>query len=157
MIKLIPAWPYPRGIDLRFLQKITKVLNNFNFKHKVPSGNINLKFAKTKEIQTLNKLYAGKNVATDILSFSYVGQNITGSKIEDGELGDIIINITMASKQARKYKINTITELSLLTIHGVLHIMGYDHQDIKNRINMEMLQAKLLDIMGIKEVRPLWD
>ena len=157
MIKLIPARPYPKGIDLRFLQKIAKVFNNFNFKHKIPSGNINLKFAGTKEIQNLNKLYAGKNITTDILSFSYVEHNLIRSKFWDKELGDIIINISMASRQARKYGIDTTTELSLLIIHGILHILGYDHRNTTGRMNMEILQTKLLDTAGIRGARSLWD
>ncbi len=72
-----------------------------------------------EEIKKLNKLYRQKNKVTDVLSFNLDDKNI---------LGEIVICLEQAKKQAKEKKISLQAELKLLLAHGTLHLLGYDHE-----------------------------
>jgi probable rRNA maturation factor len=72
-----------------------------------------------EEIKKLNKLYRQKNKVTDVLSFNLADKNI---------LGEIVICLEQAKKQAKEKKTSLQAELKLLLAHGTLHLLGYDHE-----------------------------
>ncbi len=72
-----------------------------------------------EEIKKLNKLYRQKNKVTDVLSFNLDDKNI---------LGEIVICLAQAKKQAKEKKTSLQAELKLLLAHGTLHLLGYDHE-----------------------------
>lgn len=72
-----------------------------------------------RRIRALNRRYRQQSVATDVLSFP-AGEN--------GYLGDIVISVETARRQARRLGHGLLRELELLLLHGVLHLMGYDHE-----------------------------
>lgn len=84
---------------------------------------ISLSFVGERAIQTLNRKFMKKNRPTDVLSFPL------GDKAPDGKfyLGDIVIAVPVAFRQARAKGHSLDRELRLLTIHGFLHLLGYDH------------------------------
>ena len=99
-------------------------------------------------IQVLNKKFMRKDRPTDVLSFpSNEGDAL--SAVPDGFLGDIAISIDRAKAQAEEYGHSFERELSFLTVHGCLHILGYDHMNDEERQEMFALQDKILNDMGI--------
>lgn len=76
------------------------------------------------EIQELNAKYRKKNEPTDVLSFSSGEPLLPDLEI----LGDVVISVEQAEKQARKKKHKLDRELETLLIHGILHLLGYDHE-----------------------------
>ena len=84
---------------------------------------VGLVFVGTKAIQTLNRKYRRKDRPTDVLSFPI------GKKGADGKfyLGDIVISVPIAAKQARTAGHGLERELEILILHGFLHLAGYDH------------------------------
>lgn len=82
---------------------------------------IELKFVRSPEMQKLNFQYRGKNKPTDVLSFSFNGADL---------LGIIIIDLDMAKKQAKAYGHSFRQEVLELFIHGVLHLLGMDHETL---------------------------
>ncbi len=72
-------------------------------------------------IQELNRDYRGHNEPTDVLSFHGVGES-------EDYLGDIVISVETAYRQARRRRSNLKRELKVLTLHGFLHLLGYDHE-----------------------------
>jgi probable rRNA maturation factor len=84
---------------------------------------ITLAFVNNKAIQELNRKFLGKNAPTDVLSFPLGEQGADGKYY----LGDIIISVPRAHQQALERKHNLEKEMEILTIHGFLHLMGYDH------------------------------
>ena len=86
------------------------------------------------EIKRLNRKYRKKDKITDVLSF-------TG---EDNYLGEIIICIPAAKKQAKKFRHSLHCELQFLFIHGLLHLLGFEHKTKKDRQKMEKLQDKIM-------------
>ena len=108
---------------------------------------LNIVFSDGKEIRKLNKKYREIDRETDVLSFSYISDK---DKISPGAstytVGEIIICPEVAQsnilKQDENWNLNL--EIILLIIHGILHIYNYDHEEEKNRIDMESIQDSLV-------------
>ncbi len=85
---------------------------------------LSLALVGNQEIQKLNRRYRKKNGPTDVLSFP------SGEKLPQGEtlLGDVIISIEKAESQARERGRKLEMEIETLLIHGILHLLGYDHE-----------------------------
>lgn len=99
-----------------------------------------------EKIRELNRNYRSIDSETDVLSFSADEINPeTGKTI----IGDVIISFPMAEKQSKALDQQICDELNLLTIHGVLHLLGYDHQTKEGEKHMFALQANLMQ--GIRE------
>jgi len=77
-------------------------------------------------MRTLNKRYRGKNGTTDVLSFS--AREGLFADVRPEILGDIVISIPFAEKQARFAGHSLNREIEILLIHGLLHLLGYDHE-----------------------------
>lgn len=98
-----------------------------------------------KESQTFNFQYRGKNRPTDVLAFSRMDSSLNRFKFENRDLGDVLICWSVAKKQALLYETSIEEELSRLTIHGILHLFGYDHEvNLTEEKKMFRLQNKIL-------------
>lgn len=104
---------------------------------------VSIVFVDNNTIHDMNKTYRNKDYATDVLTF------VDGT---DGYLGDIIISIDKAKEQALEYNHSFQRELSFLTIHGVLHCLGYDHQTPEEETTMMDLTNQILNEANIKRV-----
>lgn len=99
-------------------------------------------------IQELNLIYRGQNTPTDVLSFA---MNELGEDEPDidfsGEvnvLGDIVISLEKALEQSQEYGHSLERELGYLVVHGMLHLLGYDHETEGERKLMRELEEKIL-------------
>lgn len=97
---------------------------------------ISLVFTDDKTIQELNKNYRGKDKPTDVLSFSQLENPEFG--IEPITLGDLVISVETAKRQAKKYEHSLQREIERLLIHGTLHLLGYDHEKVDKNIAQKM-------------------
>ena len=98
-----------------------------------------------REIQELNLAWRGKNKPTDVLSFP----SLEGRRRKDPppvSLGDIVISVETARQQAPRYSADFNTEILRLIIHGILHLLGYDHVKVPpaRARQMRRLENKLL-------------
>ena len=136
-------------LDLNLFKKVSgytsdKFDNNKNME-------LNIVFIGKDEISQLNKKFRKKNNPTDVLSFSYQG-DCTEFNIQKGfkTAGEIIISPEVASDNIQPGKIfpkadwNFNKEITLLIIHGLLHIFDYDHESKEDGIKMENIQNSLL-------------
>lgn len=108
---------------------------------KVGPVEITVVISDDETLKNLNKTYLLKDYATDVLSFS--ANEIdpeTGTKY----LGDIIISMDQAKKQSVHNNISLLQELSLLLVHGILHLLGHDHSDADQETAMFALQNQIL-------------
>jgi metalloprotein, YbeY/UPF0054 family len=110
------------------------------------NAEISIVVSDDEYIQTLNREYRSVDKPTDVLSFP--------SEEVDPEsgvryLGDIIISLPRATAQAIEANHPLVEELSMLAIHGVLHLRGYDHQNEAEKKEMWQLQAAYLQMLGI--------
>lgn len=109
---------------------------------------VSIVFVDKDEIQELNREYRGIDKVTDVISFAFED---TENKLPDSVrvLGDIYICIPRMKKQAKEYGHGEKRELSFLTVHGLLHLLGYDHMSEEEEKIMFSLQDEILDGLGI--------
>jgi probable rRNA maturation factor len=94
-------------------------------------GTVNIALVSDDRIRALNRTYRRKNYATDVLSFAAGGESRPAnpkSRTPDPFLGDIVIARGVAQRQAREVGHSAATELRVLALHGLLHLLGYDHE-----------------------------
>lgn len=103
-------------------------------------------FVADKEMISLNTAYRGKRKTTDVLSFGNDGAwPGEGGK---GLLGDIVISMPQIRRQAAKAGRPVRDELAMMLVHGVLHLLGYDHETLKDEKKMFPLQKRILKTLG---------
>ena len=103
------------------------------------STELSVSFVGLDEITSLNAAYRGKEEPTDVLSFELDDPWVEGM-FDDGEqllLGDIVINPDLAQKHAHIEEVTLEEELWILVIHGILHLVGYDHLETEETQLME--------------------
>ncbi|PAF44735.1 rRNA maturation RNase YbeY [Helicobacter sp. 11S02596-1] len=94
--------------------------------HHLSPKDIELVLAGDEEVLELNKTFRAKNKTTDVLSFPFSDMGIVGV---DLPLGSVVINVDMAKRMAKKLGHCVEFEIALLLIHGILHLLGYDHEN----------------------------
>jgi probable rRNA maturation factor len=105
-----------------------------------------IKISGENEIQELNSAYRGIDQATDVLSFE---ADFFDPDLESRYLGDVVVSYPQAALQAQKRGHSTQAELQLLVIHGVLHLLGYDHQSVLDKESMWLVQNQVLQALGL--------
>ena len=96
---------------------------------------VGVRFAGDRTVQRLNRDFRGQDQATDVLSFPGI------ESPEGRHLGDIVISVSTAERQATRRGAALEEEVKLLLLHGVLHCLGYDHET--DRGEMERLEGRL--------------
>lgn len=132
--------------DYRYLNKvIKKTLKLENVKKVIFS----IIFVTEDKIQEINKEYRGIDKVTDVISFAFEDYDaIIESKTR--VLGDIFICIPRMLEQAKMYGHSVKRELSFLTVHGLLHLLGYDHNTKEEEEIMFGKQELILNVTNIK-------
>jgi len=92
----------------------------------VSPAELSILLVDNQQIQELNRTWRGKDRPTDVLAFSQREGEFADPK--DPLLGDIVISVEQAKKQAEEHKHSLEDELDLLLIHGILHLLGYEHE-----------------------------
>ena len=127
----------------RFIDKKIALLNKKNKLFKKNTLICSIVLSGPKEIKNLNKKFRKKNKSTDVLSFPFYEKNQLNNKIREEKevyLGDIIINLSQVKKKNNKSKFKE--ELNKLWIHGLLHLLGYDHKSNSQYLQMQKLEKK---------------
>lgn len=125
----------------------------------MPSGSVNLKLVDDSKIAALNEQYTGNAYATDVLTFNY-RENTDADDLSgppEGELADIAICHETAARQATEAGISPDEEVAILALHGLLHVLGYDHQTAAERRSLQELQNKILDSADLPNQEYTWD
>ena len=107
---------------------------------------VNLKIMNDKEMQKLNKKFRSKDVSTNVLSFT----NEDISKSITGDMGDIAISYEYLKKESEELDVDFDDHMIHMLIHGVYHILGFDHESNKMAEVMENKEIKLLEKLNIR-------
>lgn len=135
--------------DIKELSEVKKVvLFALNYQ-KITNAVFNIIIVDKNTIQKLNREYRNKDSITDVISFALEDDN-TFIKTDLRVLGDIYICLDRAKEQASEYRHSLLRELSFLSVHGLLHLLGYDHQTKEDESVMFGLQELILNEYGIK-------
>lgn len=98
-------------------------------------------------MRSLNRRYRGRDQTTDVLSFSL--REGAFSRIQPTMLGDIVVSVPSAERQAREYGHSLEREIDRLLVHGLLHLVGYDHErGVAEQRRMERRERQLLRGLG---------
>ena len=143
----------PTELDAGLIARVESSLNA-STEVRVQPGEVNVKLVDDATIAALNKEYSGQEKATDVLSFSYIEDN---EEPIEGELGDIVVSIDTASKQASTYGLTLSEEVATLILHGTLHVLGYDHATQEAQNKLDHLQATILEAANIKYRKFAWE
>lgn len=97
------------------------------------------------QIQVLNQAHRGKNAPTDVLSFPLMDpEDEQLSTLEGGALGDVVISLDTAQRQAAHRGQDLMQEVEFLLAHGLLHLLGYDHETDQEEAEMDAATQKLV-------------
>ncbi len=140
----------PVGIRLLIRRCCQAVLITENFGK---DAEVSVSFVSNDEIKNLNKIYRNKDSVTDVLSFPLTSEDGTveiNPETKAIQLGDIVISLETAVKQAQNYGHSLEREVGFLTVHSMLHLLGYDHEtsQLDQRIMREK-EESVLEKLGI--------
>jgi probable rRNA maturation factor len=114
---------------------------------------LSLRLTDDREIQDLNAQYRQKDQPTDVLAFASLEVDYPKLKSELAELpvylGDIVISVETAHRQAQQNRHSLTTELAWLAAHGLLHLVGWDHPDEESLQRMLNQQQTMLEAIGL--------
>jgi probable rRNA maturation factor len=139
----------PVGIRLLIRRCCQAVLTTEKFEK---DTEVSVTFVSNNEIKNLNKTYRNKDSVTDVLSFPLNENDNYEINAETGAvvLGDIVISLETAFKQAENFGHSLEREIGFLTVHSMLHLLGYDHETSSlDERKMREKEEEVLEILGI--------
>ncbi len=131
------------------LDKLKEFLINVSNDEKLGNVIFNVIIVDNNKIKEINRDYRNKDSETDVISFAF-------EESDDYEypdmrlLGEIYISIDKAKSQAEEYGHSLKREICFLTVHGLLHLLGYDHIEEKDRVVMRKLEEEILESYDAK-------
>jgi len=127
-------------------EKLKLTCQQFMQEFDVGDSELVVRLVSPVEIQVLNKEYRSKNQVTNVLSFS------SDIPLEIGEtiLGDVVICVDVVREEAVLAGKAFLDHLSHMAIHGILHLLGYDHDDLPSANKMEGIEIEFLNKIGVK-------
>ncbi len=141
VVKAVPAGVTPDFVK-RVLRRAAGVAE---IGARLPDGGVTVavRITTDDELHRLNMTFAGEDHATDVLSFAGQGDH----------LGDIAISWGAVARQSKRYGHNAQTELALLSVHGLLHLLGWDHATAREKREMTRLTLAALVESDLKPAR----
>jgi probable rRNA maturation factor len=114
-----------------------------------PAVEAEVVIADARTVQRLNRLYRGRDEPTDVLSFAErEGEAFTPAPDEPPSLGEVVVCLPVAEEQARAGSRAVEGEVAHLVVHGLLHILGYDHEQPDEGERMKRREDEILDALG---------
>lgn len=143
--------------EINFKNKILDFCNyiykSFDFKN---TAFLAIEFCNSEQIKEINTKYRDKQTDTDVLSFEYYN-NLAKNKNQYTNqilnLGDILISVNYAKEQAKSLNNTFEEEVLFLICHGFLHLLGYDHLNSQDEIEMLTMQKKLYGDFHTRHVK----
>ena len=118
-------------------------------KEKIENPILNIIFTDNKKIHEINREYRNIDREKDVISFALEDEDTLVNASEYRILGDIYISVDKAKSQALEYGHSLKREICFLAVHGVYHLLGYDHQNKEEEKVMFQKQEEALDEFGI--------
>jgi probable rRNA maturation factor len=118
---------------------IKEFVSSLSVIDEVADGNFSVAFVSDRRMKELNGFFRGKDYATDVLSFPHEPDEFDS---DEANLGDIVISVEQAERQANENKLTLENEIKQLILHGVLHLCGYDHETDDGEMNKRELELR---------------
>ena len=142
--------PETLTVDDKIFEEIMRAADVVGEIYGVENSELSITLTDDENIHALNKKYRGIDRATDVLSFAFRESDepaVIGADFEI--LGDVIISLERAKVQAEEFGHSFLREIIFLEVHGLLHLLGYDHIADDERQEMEMEQRFIMTKLGI--------
>lgn len=143
-------------IDTELERLLADILKFALAEEKVPQdAEVSVALVDDAYIRELNRQYRAKDTPTDVLSFA-MRESVPEEVAIEGELeaekllGDIVISVERAREQSEEYGHSFEREMGYLAVHGLLHLLGYDHEDEHNRNIMREKEEEILKAFDLK-------
>lgn len=142
--KTTSRYPIPERRITRIVQQLLEALGEDN-------ATVSITFVGDRSIRRLNREHRGKDRPTDVLSFPlYTPKELKGPPPgSERMLGDVVVSVETAARQARAYGAPLAREVERLMIHGVLHLLGHDHHKRREREKMTGEERRLAAVIGM--------
>ncbi|MBQ7704228.1 MAG: rRNA maturation RNase YbeY [Selenomonadaceae bacterium] len=137
-------------VDEKILSEILRAADVVGKLYGCENSELSITLTDDKNIHALNKKYRQIDRPTDVLSFAFRESEepeILNAEVEI--LGDIIISLERAKIQAEEFGHSYLREVIFLEVHGLLHLLGYDHIEENERLEMEAEQKFVMENLGI--------
>lgn len=142
----------PTGLRMQIRRACIAALRNENFSG---CADVAVTFVDNEEIHRLNQKFRNIDAETDVLSFPLGEDGVydinpkTGAKL----LGDVVISMEKAQEQARSFDHSFEREVCYLTVHSMLHLLGYDHMEPEEKAVMRSKEEAVMQLIGLG-IRP---
>lgn len=146
MINILISNQYSNEISNQLIEETA----NFTLQHQgmdIATTDLSIVIEDNVKLQELNSQFRGIDAPTDVLSFS---SDEDEPDSESSYIGDIIISFEKAKEQAETAGHPAANEVQLLIIHGVLHLLGFDHYTDSEKEEMWHIQEQIIEDLGIK-------
>lgn len=136
----------PSVLSRRVLTRIGDALQGVRGIPKKASISVGLRFVTEREMQRLNRSFRGMDRPTDVLSFSAIeGEAFPSAPTNEVEMGDLVVCVAYATREAKRRSIEPQEELVRLIAHGTLHLAGMDHATQQDEERMFALQESVVE------------
>ncbi len=142
--------PATLTVDDKIFEELMRAADVVGEIYGVANSELSITLTDDENIHALNKKYRGIDRATDVLSFAFRESDepeVIGADFEI--LGDVIISLERAKVQAEEFGHSFLREIIFLEVHGLLHLLGYDHIADDERQEMEAEQKFIMTKLGI--------
>jgi probable rRNA maturation factor len=137
-----PRW---KGLAPTVKRAVEAVL----IKQRIKKATLTILLSSDAEVKSLNHQFRGKNKPTNVLSFPDGSEEIGADGKPMMNLGDVVLAYETIAHEAEEQDKKLKQHIAHLTIHGVLHLLGYDHEKPSDAKKMESLEIKILNTLGI--------
>ncbi len=114
------------------------------------NAQLTVRIVDSQEIQALNSRYRSRDMPTNILSFYYDDEALFSQANVPNTLGDLVICADVVRREAAERQCPVENHWAHLTLHGVLHLLGYNHETRRQAAEMERLEIRLLETLNIQ-------
>lgn len=142
--------PETLTVDEKIFEEIMRAADVVGEIYGVENSELSITLTDDEHIHALNKKFRGVDRATDVLSFAFRESDepeVIGAEFE--VLGDVIISLERAKAQAEEFGHSFLREIIFLEVHGLLHLLGYDHIADDERQEMETEQRFIMERLKI--------
>jgi probable rRNA maturation factor len=119
--------------------------------NRIREADLAIRVVGAKEGRALNRHFRGKDYATNVLSFPAELPDGLPKGVRLPLLGDLVICAPVVAREAKEQKKLLLAHYAHLTVHGALHLLGWDHENETDAICMEQLEREILASMGIED------
>ena len=157
-VQVEPPWPTGdwEGLGIRAVEAALRATPHAELGDAVELVEVSVRLTSDEEVHALNRQYRGKDKPTNVLSFPMVQPDLLETVSQNGDdgellLGDIVLAHGVCAREAEEKGVALDAHATHLIVHGLLHLLGYDHQGSAEAEHMESLEGDIMARLGLHD------